>query len=365
VKRQRGFTLIELLVALSVSAMLVGLILAIFTRMSLAYRRQQQIAGVQQVLNGAKAMILDDARQAGFGMPTGLKIAGSGVMRFSPVIITNHNNGPDEITFMYADATTQSAVTANGNAAANVPVDDNSGFAVGDIVVIANPDPSTPNPIDPLAANVTTYTGCILRVSNVPNGVSIHFDTAPPFGEPANSHCPALVKGQSVLMKMVAHAYRIDPGRPAEGVLQMSPTGNLYGLNDWQDLAYGFTDIQVATQFYDGDGIDTLDPDADPNRDWYSGDLQTTFTQPVDDATQYKPPLQLSITLVARTDRDVEGIATPATPQLIDPANPNNNTIGDHPSVVLPDAANPALQGNRVYRYTTFQVDLRNTGVGR
>jgi hypothetical protein len=285
-------------------------------------------------------------------------------MRFSPVIIVNHNNAPDEITFLHADSTTQSAVQKNGAVGGAVPVDDNTGFTVGDIVVIVTVDTTTPNPIDPLAANVTSYSGCLLRVSGTPGPTVVQFDTTPPFGEPANSHCPNLTMGQSMLYKVAAHAYRIDPGRPAEGVLQLSPTGNLYGVNDWQDLAYGFTDIQVATQFYDGDGIDTLDPDADPNRDWYSGDLQTTLTASVDDATLYKPPLQMVITLVARTDRDVDGVGTAATPQLIDPANPDHNMIGDRPSVPLP-SVDPMLQGNRVYRYETFQIDLRNTGVGR
>jgi len=91
-----------------------------------------------------------------------------------------------------------------------------------------------------------------------------------------------------------------------------------------------------------------------------SPDLGTNTIPPFPDTL-----LQISISLVARTDRDVEGIATAATPQLIDPAIPNNNTIGNHPSVPLPSATDPALQGARIYRYTTFLVDFRNLGVGR
>ena len=360
----RGFTLIELMIALVISLLLVGMILAIFTRLSIAYRGQQQVAGVQQVLASARTAIELDAKHAGLGMPTGIKIASSDVIRYAPVAITNSSTGPDQVRFMYADAVIQAAVTANGNAAVAVPVDDNSQFTVGDIILLTTPDTSTPNPSDPLGANVTTYSSCVLRVNRVPNGVSVIFDNSPPYGEPANRHCPGLVRGKSMMFKLVAHAYRIDPLRPAEGVLQMSPTGDLFGANDWQDLAYGFTDLQVATQFFDDDLVDTPDPDTDPKRDWFSSTAQQTMTQPVDDTVTYAAPLQMAITLVARTDRDVEGIASAATPNLTVGGNPNNNLIGDHPAVVFP-SVDPALQGNRIYRYLTFQVDLRNTGIGR
>jgi hypothetical protein len=73
----------------------------------------------------------------------------------------------------------------------------------------------------------------------------------------------------------------------------------------------------------------------------------------------------MSISLVARTDRPVEGIATAQTPTLTVAANPNNNTLGNRPSVALPAVGDPALQGSFIYRYTTFQVDFRNLGVGR
>ncbi len=362
---QRGFTLIELMIALVVSSLLVGMILAIFLRMSLAYRGQQQVAGVQQLLASARAMLELDAKHAGMGMPTGVKIASSTTTRYSPVAVTNSATAPDQIRFLYADATTQAAVTANSPPAVAATVDLTTGFAVGDLVVLASPDITTPNPTDPAAANVVTYSSCILKIATIPSTTSITFTSVAPFGSAANAHCPNLIKNKTMLFKMVAHAYRIDQSRLPDGVLQMSPTGDLFGLNDWQDLAYGFTDIQIATQFYDGDGIDTADPDTDPNRDWYSGNLQQTMTQPVLDAVTYAAPLQVSISLVARTDRDVEGVATSQTPDLTVAANTTNNMIGDRASVALPSGSDLALQGSRIYRYMTFRVDLRNTGVGR
>jgi len=159
--------------------------------------------------------------------------------------------------------------------------------------------------------------------------------------------------------------------------LQLSQNGGLLlGADVWSTLAFGFTDLQTSLQiFHSFSGLpwpvlgDTLDPDTDSVRDWYSDGVQDTLTLPTTASGNPLDPrdglIQISISLVARTDRNVEGIATAATPQLTDPANPSNNVLGDHASVTLPSATDPALQGSRIYRYTTFQVDFRNLGVGR
>jgi len=383
---ERGFTLIELMVALVVSALLVGMILAIFSRMSLAYRGQQQIAGVQQVLAAARGAIELDARQAGYAMAQGFKLASDPANTQSPVQITNSSTGPDRVAFFYADASVQAAVTGLVGSWAATPtltVDDTTGFAPGDLVVLSTADPKLPSPIDPNDAMLVSYDACILRIA--PGGVvstkggSITFETIPPWGLPDSSHCTTPLPPPSsptiqtpMLYKFVAHAYRIDPdpARAAIGPLQGSlVTGGLLrsAADNWTDLAYGFTDIQTALQVYDHgiDNTDTPDLDLDGDREWYSDGTQDTITGPSSPVVSSGGLLQISISLVARTERDVEGIATAATPQLIDPAIPNNNTVGDHPSVSLPSATDPALQGSRIYRYTTFQVDLRNLGVGR
>src|SRR5215475_3569971 len=112
-RRQRGFTLIELMVALLVSSLLVGMILAIFTRMSLAYRSQQQIAGVQQILAAARAAIELDAKQAGLGMPQGFKTAMTGTALQLPVQVTNSSTAPDQVALFYADTSIQALVSAS------------------------------------------------------------------------------------------------------------------------------------------------------------------------------------------------------------------------------------------------------------
>jgi prepilin-type N-terminal cleavage/methylation domain-containing protein len=401
-RRQRGFTLIELMVALVVSSLLVGMILAIFSRMSLAYRGQQQIAGVQQVLAAARATIELDAKQAGLAMPQGFTMArGKPRALYSPVQITNSNTGPDQIAFFYADPTTQGAVinvsSWPGTLTLQLGSDSVAGFSPGDLVVMSTVIGTTPNlvippplPSSPPRADLVTYSACILQISpggvvaGPPNTVTLTFVDNPPWGTPGFAHCATSVPegddkpprlatptaAGTMIYKLVAHAYRIDPdpARAAIGPLQGAlVTGGLPGTteSDWTDLAYGFTDIQTALQVYDdSDSTDTPDPDSDGYREWYSGGTQDTMTGLTRPTSASFGLLQISISLVARTDRDVEGVATAATPQLVDPAIPDNNTIGDHPSVALPWAADPTLPG-RIYRSTTFQVDFRNLGAGR
>ncbi|MEO8700082.1 MAG: prepilin-type N-terminal cleavage/methylation domain-containing protein [Kofleriaceae bacterium] len=363
-RSQGGFTLIELMVAMVVSSLLVGMILAIFLRMSLAYRGQQQVSGIQQVLAAGRAMIEVDAKQAGLQMPQGVSTLASKAVPelISPVRIINNTTIPDQIRFLYADATYQAAVGSRAGSVLNV--DDHVGFLPNDLVVVAQADLSQVNPIDPLGANVTVFTTCVAKIDSFPNATSVQLVTAAPYGDAGATHCPA-GSPTTMLYKLVAHAYRIDPARPADGVLQRSPTGDLFALNDWQDLGYGFTDLQVSTQFFDraNDAADSLDPDSDPDRDWYSGEGQETLTNNA--ATFANAPLQMTITLVARTDKDVEGVSTAATPTLTVAGNPNSNQLGDRASVDLTTTLDPALQGPRIYRYMTFAVDLRNTGVGR
>lgn len=381
---QRGFTLIELMVALVVSSLLAGMILAIFSRMSTAYRGQQQIAGVQQVLAAARATIELDARQAGLAMAQGFKLAGDAsppgaqATKHAPISIINNNAGPDELAVFYADPTSHAVVTEVVGAWDGIPtvtIDQPVGgppadFVPGELVVLSTVDLTVENPVNSAGAHVATYDACVLQIVT-PGGIAgstVTFSTVAPWGVAGSAHCTPPVKGKTMMYRFVAHAYRIDPdpARTAFGALQWSLTGGLIGTaaDGWTDLAYGFTDLQTALQIYDGDGADTLDPDADGNVDWYSGEQQEAFTQPIAATAAYAPPVAMSISLVARTDRDVEGIATQETPDLIVAGNPDNNPIGDHPKVTLPWAIDPSLPG-RIYRATTFQVDLRNLGVGR
>jgi prepilin-type N-terminal cleavage/methylation domain-containing protein len=395
VRTQRGFTLIELMIALVISSLLVGMILAIFSRMSIAYRGQQQIAGVQQVLAAARATIETDAKQAGFGMPQGFRFAldgGSGqpTQRW-PVRIYDAADGfaPDKIAFFYGDANTQGVVTGGSILAGlTITVDPGTTFALNDLVVVTTPDFTSPNPLSASTrANVTKFEACVLQVTTFTPGTpaTLRFSTASPYGRAAQDHCvsPATAPAAGTMVyKFAARAYRIEPQnavppRPGDGVLQLSQFGGLFGdaRDQWGDIAFGFTDIQVATRIYDAGnapGGADFDGDGDSNREWLSGSAQTTVSGRtlfgMDPSTT---ALQMDITLVARTDRDIEGVGTGATPQLIDPANPDTGQVGNHDTVDLTTTTDPALvptslnpRGSRILRYISFQIDFRNLGVG-
>jgi prepilin-type N-terminal cleavage/methylation domain-containing protein len=379
---QRGFTLIELMVALLVSSLLVGMILAIFSRMSLAYRGQQQIAGVQQVLAAASAAIELDAKQAGLGMPQGFKtaMAGSGAPQ-SPVQITNSNAGPDQIALFYADTSTQALVNTVPNPTSITTVDPPAGFTPAMLVVLTTPSTaanplSPPPPATPLP-DIATYDTCVLRIAAIdtPNK-QVTFDAVAPWGSALEDHCTTRIPGRTMMYAFVAHAYRIDPtvARLPLGVLQQSQNGGLLSslpgnLETWNDLAYGFSDLQTAVRLYEPPPATDLDHDGDVNRNWYSSAEQDAMTRAAV-APSGTALLGISVSLVAHTDRNVEGIATAATPSLIGPPPPAtlnaaHNSLGDRPSTVLPVVPpDPLLPGQRIYRWTTFQVDFRNLGVG-
>jgi prepilin-type N-terminal cleavage/methylation domain-containing protein len=363
---ERGFTLVELMVALVVSSLLVGMLFAIFIRMSVAYRGQQQVAEVQGKLAAARAKIEIDAKQAGLAMANGFYLAAQGPGRIrSPLRVINNADGPDEVAFYYADTSVRAPTVARTGSCTRRQCDkleSTDGFAVGDLVVMSTVSWVAAGPG---SAQIARFEACVLQISDV-GARSFELSQSAPWGSPGNTFCPNdPVPGTTMFYKLAARHWRIDPTRPADGVLQLSTQGAMVGVADWQDQAYGFTDLQVATRFFEkDDGEETRDPDRDPTRDWYSGEDQELATDPAAPPELPKVPIQISISLVARTERDVEGIASSSTPSLTVTGNEGNNTIGDRAAIALPSAL-PALAGNRIYRYTTFQVDLRNLGVGR
>ena len=355
-RRQRGFTIIELMISLLVSSLLTILILSIFTRMSFAYREQQQVVQVQQVLSAARAALDKDAKLAGLYMAQGFTLAadwdaGQRVRR-SPVRIFNSNTGPDEIAFYYADAATLAVVTDTVTPTrTTVSIDENPGLAVGDRIVMSTPR-LVSSAID--ATNdgkIMTYDACVLDITGIA-GTTVSFAAS----AGGNDHCGLPVpsnpypgpQGGTIIAKLVAHHWRIDRSSAARielGALQLDPTGALGGIVDasFTDQAYGVVDLQLAAQFYDAG-----------NRTWEPDEDQETKTAPILATAAFDPLLLLSVSVLARTTQRMEGVTTAATPAL-----------GDRPSESLPSANDGALLGQRVYRYLTFQADFRNTGVGQ
>jgi prepilin-type N-terminal cleavage/methylation domain-containing protein len=398
---QAGFTLIELMISLVISSMLVAMILGIFTTMSAAYRTQQQVAELQQVLSAARATVSKDVLEAGYQMSQGFRWAGDGGVQVPALSITNGSNAPDQIAVFYADPSAQAAMSAvQSPDLTQATVDSPDTFQPGDLAVLTlaetsgnslgfesgtrppeEPAVGDPVGLDPVLAKIPYDYACVLEVASV-SPTTITFSTSGTWGTSSNSHCADVIthfNDVNVVSKMiyrfVSRAYRIDPTRKDLSVFQMSPSGGLVA-DDWQDLGLGFTDFQVASRWYDtSTGVDTADLDTDPVRNWYSGDdqanrcLSSTTIDPNNPDKMFAA-LQVSFSFVVRTQhRVVEGAVTAATPALIDPARPDNGDVGDRTAIQLdgvPDASRPQeLRGDNIYRYATTKVDVRNLGVGR
>lgn len=382
-QRQAGFTLIELMVALVVSTVLVGLVLSIHMRMSLAYRSQQQVSELQQVLQAAQVTVQNDLRMAGHQMAQGFYSPGTPRVRQPAVQIINDNDAPDEIRIFYADSSSQARILPGpAPTPVNLNVDDASQFRAGDVVTIvaATQEPNTRGTVvngkrvdgdGQVLADVITYDACVLEILSLTGNI-VTFSEVAPWGMGGNLHCTS-VAGNSMMYRLGRRAYRIDPTRKALSVLQMSPSGGIVA-NDWQDLGIGFVDMQVASRWADlstdvvAQGVDTADADTDPLREWYSGNDQTTLSTPytgVADPPTRVALLEVTMSFAVRTSREVEGVTSGSTPAFIDAARPSHGQVGDRPAIVLgTDPRPPELVGSHIYRYTTVRIDVRNLGVG-
>ncbi len=390
---QAGFTLVELMISLVISSLLVAMIISVYTTMSQSYRIQQQVAEVQQILGAAQDVVTSDLRQAGLAMPQGFAWAGN-LAQLQPALdIIDGTANSDQIRIFYADPTAQAQVTAFATPLTSVTVDSTDRFVEGDLAIISlasivdsalvgyetgvTRPPEAPTPGDQSQQGKTpVYYACVVQITGAPvGGNTLTFSTAAPWGNGTNSQCDAL-RGKHASLKpadetrilmiyrLAAHAYRIDSTRPDLGVLQLSTSGGLVA-NDWQDLGVGFTDLQIASRWYEGQlGVDNADLDTDPRRNWYANAeqsakaVQSAPLVPATNPTDQVAAIKVSVSLVARTTADVIGGATTElTPALIDPAHPLYNEVGNRAAV--------AATANRIYRYTTFKVDVRNLGTGR
>jgi prepilin-type N-terminal cleavage/methylation domain-containing protein len=362
---ERGFTLIELMISLVIAGLAVGFIFRIYATSSVAYRTQSQVAELQQTLRTAKQLLTKELRMAGYyagslstAIDTGVGDTSSGAFLFQPIQVTNSSTGPDGFTISYADTTCSARVSADKNSsfkAADTRVDRTDCFVDGDIVAAVRTSDGTTS---------KKGQGCVLQITGVQDAASRvnHNPGQGLYNSPGNDQCSNIdqdwTDGHTVFVKFRQKAYRIKPN-DARGVLQVLPAGSTV----WQDLAFGFVDMQVAIQAYDSTDPTDQDGDGSGPIDWYSGPNLGTIPST---ATM----LQMRISLVARTIAEVEGVGTLTTPLLIDPTNlsrPNNNMVGDRPSVTLAsitDKTSP-LYGNYVYRMVTTVVDLRNIGTGQ
>lgn len=371
-----GFTLIELMVGLVVASIAVGFIFRIYATCSVAYRTQSQIAEVMQSLRTAKQVITKRLRNAGYLASGGAQTLAStgttttgtaGIYTFSPIRIVNSSTGPDELYLSYADTGCEAhvSVCTHGTCpfnSAETDVDSTSCFADGDVVMAVRTGGSNKGQ------------ACVLQVTHVqdtPGKLQHH--PSDPYNDTHNTQCDNVAyvgtdevwsDGNTYFVRFRTEGYRIKPN-DARGVLQHSDSGGV--LSDWQDIAFGFVDMQFAMQTVTS--VTTIATGATTySYGWISSNNMTSFSfGSTTTATTITSTAiaQIRVNLLARTIAEVEGAGTAVTPSMLgSPAT--TNSIGDRASVTTSSITNTSspYYGNYAYRMVSTVVDLRNIGTG-
>jgi prepilin-type N-terminal cleavage/methylation domain-containing protein len=360
-RRRLGFTLVEVMVSLTISALLIGMILAIWGRMSVAYRGQQGVAELQQILAAGHEMIEADLRESGFQIADGFFVAGDHRLHQPVEIVDNASGfGPDELRVFAADGAAMARVLdfngvgdLPGSSFTSLTVDTAADFAAGDLAVIVKTQDGLPSEIG--------FFACVVQIAAI-NGNLVTLATAAPWGSADNDQCDQVRTGlglgpdtSAIVYRFRARAYRIDSARRDLAVLQLSPTAGR--VDDWQDLGIGFTDLQIASRWDDA-----------AHREWWSDATQTALTAPHDGTTAIPRIVAVRVSLVVRSHTRIDVAPSPRTPALIDPARPANNDLGNRAAVQLEgvnELSRPEeLRGDHIYRHATVGTDLRNMGVG-
>lgn len=393
--RQRGLTMVEIMVSLVLVAIACAFVFSIQVRMSSALRDQSTVSEVQQTLRSASDLVSRDVRMAGFLAQS----VGTGTIPLlgkvqTPVEVVNGGAGPDQITIMYADSSTV-AVVATTNSSISflnplslfettvidptglraTPV---TGFAVGDAVLATRGVPLFNGNGD---VTFPSGVGCVMGITGIVPPDKIV--TNPLFGSIwnllANLQCTGLLSnllgavldltpvwndGKTEFVHMVYRTYRIKPlATDPRGVLQMcewtkSPSFCDQNIaSNWTDLALGIVDMQIALRAQMSANASPCAADADATHDWFSSDNMNDLLTTLPQSSKV---VEVSITLLAKSTKEVQGVALDKTPDLWE-VNKLCNHIGDVDGTVLPQTSTASpYYGDHVYRTYTQTVELRN-----
>ncbi len=389
--RQRGLTLVEIMVSLAVLGVAAGLIFGVQMRMTGALRDQQNIAEVQQTLRSAAAVISKDIRQAGFLTVAVYEMGDPGIV-VQPVQVTNGASGaPDVLRLQSANNTCEAHICDTNNTwcpghtgptgwkSGETEVNINNCFQDGQLAyAVRTITVGTPG----TAGYIPAGTGCILMITQTPQtnvgGTNLKIQHHPqvPWNTAGNDQCSALATvwddGYTMFMGISLRSYRINPC-DQRGVLQMCNNGicdPACNSADWQDVALGIVDMQFALRVCHNSASDfDADLASSPqctNIDWFSGDTMGTLAGVVTNPRI----IDVSVTLVAKTTKEVNGPRLSDVPSLKDPSFPDDyNRLSDKGAVTLPVTSTSTWPssmyvGDVIYRVFTTTIDLRNVGVG-
>jgi type II secretory pathway pseudopilin PulG len=353
-------TLVEIMVAVGLVGIACALALGAQVRLSSVLRSQSVVSRAQSTLRAAGDAIARDVQMAGY-LASSVWRAGQ-ADPLAPVTVVNGGSGPDQITVLYADASVLKLIPQAGNdsgtykSTTGTLLASTAGFAAGQLVLATHIAANGP-------ANAPSVMGqgCLLLITAV---TSDHIVTSPgasgAWTVTGNAQCDHVAAvwndGYTAFARPVLRSYRIAPD-DVRGVLQMSPTGGI--ADDWQDVAIGIIDLQVALRVYQKDKTSDEDADGDPERDWFSGDN-------MDALPEGASVTQVSITLLAKGATE-SGTTVVQTPDLIeDGKDAAYNRIGDVHGTTLPVASTASpYHGDLIFRSRTVTLNLRNSSGNR
>jgi type II secretory pathway pseudopilin PulG len=357
-RRAAGLTLVEIMVSVALVGVACALALGAQVRLSRAFQDQRVTAQTQQTLVSAASAIVGDVQMAGY-LASSVQRAGQ-TAPILPITVVNGGAAPDQLTVLYADASQMKVIPQTGNDSATYRsqtgtlVASTRGLAAGQLLlathIASNGPPNAPSVLG---------IGCLLKATSV---TADHIITDPattdPWTDAQNAQCDGLAAvwndGYTAFAVPVFRSYRVKPDDP-RGVLQRSPSGGVLG-NDWQDVAMGVVDLQVALRvFVAGDTVDE-DGDGLPELDWYSSDNMNALPTGA-------IVTEVAVTLLAKSAAEVTGAVLDRTPDLREAdRDAAYNRVGDVAGTTLPvTAPDSPYFGSHIFRTYTARVNLRNS----
>lgn len=404
------------MIAVAIASVVMLFVFNIQFRMTDSFGIQSRVSDLQFTLQSVQAMIDRDAKQAGVGFPNGFRtdfngdldgdgsldfpigLATDGAINSGVQILDGGPDGVDQVRFFAADLARSQRIRSVSCQLGNDSTFEtvaNDGvtlqpaiFTANELIVVANSDFDPDD--DPGTLPMSITEACVGRATLTSAGFSFTTDSTPACAQVCANHIAAGIGAVTRAYRLNASAYRIESvtvGTNVEGVLQRSAKGGL--IDDWQDIALGFIDLQVQASFVRTNNLppagfvptspayrpvgyatvvlpflsqDIVDPACDVNDpncnniNFRTGgalaDLLTVAPNPA--GGHDIQATDITFHLFAQSVREVGGIT--AT-ELVPVANRNAQT-----ATYLGGAWQPTK--SRAIRYLQWKSDLRNLGVG-
>ena len=307
-RRQGGFTLVELMISLVLFSFAIAGVLAVAVSMSQGFREQRAAVGAEGAVRVPLDFIADGLRQLSPGSPAGniqdLNITPCAAASVLKVFDNQSSSfggytGWDSLEMIYASgAVVTGARTAFASGTSSLDVDDASGLAVGDSVIISDTTQGSLIKITGISGNTLTLG------AQCTGGVGV---TIPAVGYPI---------GALVIRAQHAKFTIDDPNHDGVPILLMDPDADPSTSNT-EPLAEGIEDLQIAlgVDWNPADGVLGNDIGTAGNDDEWRGNNAADDTGNTALAGALRA---VRITLIARTTSSITGNYTPFNRPLVE-----------------------------------------------